>query len=223
MSQSSEFRFAIAAVDVVTFALFDGALQVLLRQTESAVPQYHGVPCLPGAVMTAEENADATLARVLKTKTGIASLYTEQLYTFTDVHRDARSRAIAIAYLGCLRPEVARAHTHATAQFVPVNAVPTLAYDHNTILSVAMKRLASKLLYTTIAQTLLPKKFTLSELQAVYEIVRGETLDKRNFRKKFLSLDVIKETGELQSGVANRPAALYTFTTEHVIEITPVL
>jgi 8-oxo-dGTP diphosphatase len=222
MNNHNEFRFAIAAVDAVIFAFFDNQLWTLIRPTETETKVYQGKYSLPGGVMRPTEDAEATLARILKDKSGLGAIYQEQLYTFTARDRDVRSRAIAIAYLGCVTPAVATGHHHETARFVPVTDVPALAYDHEAILAVARKRLASKLLYTTIAKTLLPKQFTLSELQSLYEVVRGIELDKRNFRKKFLSLGVVVDSGEVQQGVANRPAALYSFVDKGITEIDPV-
>jgi 8-oxo-dGTP diphosphatase len=222
MNNHNEFRFAIAAVDAVIFAFYENQLHVLVRPTETETKVYQGKFSLPGSVMRPTEEASDTLDRVIKDKTGLSQVYEEQLYTFTAKDRDVRSRAIAIAYLCCVPPAIVSAHQHRDARFVPLTQVPTLAYDHDVILATAHKRLASKLLYTTIAKTLLPKQFTLSELQSVYEGVRRETLDKRNFRKKFLSLGVIEGSGEVQQGVANRPAALYTFVDKGVTEIDPV-
>jgi 8-oxo-dGTP diphosphatase len=222
MTLDSSFRFAIAAVDAVVFGIDAGELKVLIRDVETETATYAGLFCFPGGVMRPTENAEETLTRILHDKAGLETVFTEQLYTFTDIHRDKRSRAVAIAYLGLVSPEVIATYTHEKAAWVPVRDISKLAYDHLEMLKMARARLASKLLYTTIARTLLPKRFTLSELQAVYEIVCGEVFDKRNFRKKILALDIIKDTGEMQSGVANRPAALYSFVGKSVIEI-PVI
>ncbi len=223
MSSQTDFRFAIAAVDAVVFAFFDNQLQVLIRPTETDFRAYQGKNSLPGGVMRVEEDATATLTRVLKEKAGLKLMYNEQLYTFTGPKRDLRSRAIAIAYLGCVAPHVAVTYHHDVAHFVPVKSLPALAYDHADIVAVASKRLASKLMYTTIARTLLPTQFTLSELQSLYEVVSGQTFDKRNFRKKILNLGILTDSGEVQSGVANRPAALYSFTGTAVSEINPIV
>jgi len=222
MAFDPSFRFAIAAVDAVVFGIDAGELKILLRTVETETNTYKGLSCVPGGVMRATENAEDTLKRILKDKAGLDSVYTEQLYTFTDINRDTRSRAVAIAYLGLVTPEVIKKYTFEKAAWVPVSSIPELAYDHGAMYTMAHKRLASKLLYTTIARTLLPKLFTLSELQAVYEIICGEVFDKRNFRKKILALDIIADSGEVQSGVANRPAALYSFVGKSVIDI-PVI
>lgn len=223
MNTVNNFKFAIAAVDIAIFAIVEGVLLVLLRETETDGVQYRGMQGLPGGVMRSTEDAQGTLERILRDKASLTLGYYEQLYTFTEINRDVRSRAIAIAYFACVPPDVVRTFKHPKANWVPVSQVPELAYDHSTILAVARKRLGSKLLYTSIAKTLLPPTFTLSELQAVYEIVRGDTLDKRNFRKKILALGIIEDSGEVQTGVANRPATLYSFVSEDVIEIEAII
>lgn len=223
MSSISEFRFAIAAVDAVVFAFFNNELHVLVRPTDTEYKEYQGKFSLPGGVMRAHEDATTTLTRILKDKAGLGLVYHEQLYTFTALDRDVRSRAIAIAYVAFVSPEVAQQYQHESAQFVPVTKLPTLAYDHAEIVAVARRRLASKVMYTTIARTLLPTQFTLSELQSLYEVVSGQTFDKRNFRKKILSLGIVADSGEVQSGVANRPATLYTFVGTTVTEISPIV
>ena len=219
MALDSSYRFAIAAVDAVIFAVVNGELVTLLRPVATDTAEYKGFSAFPGGVMKPNEDAPTALARHLKEKVGLNDVYTEQLATFTAVNRDVRSRAVAIAYLGLVSPRTVETFSYAGATWVPVKSIKKLAYDHNDMLAVAHRRLASKLLYTTIVRLLLPKQFTLTELQSVYEIVRGEEFDKRNFRKKILALDIIKETGEVQSGVANRPAALYTLVGQNVTEI----
>lgn len=222
MTLDPSFRFAVAAVDAVIFGIHNGTLHVLVRSVETATHHYQGMQGFPGGVMRPTENAEDTLKRILEEKAGLQKVYVEQLYTFTDINRDSRSRAVAIAYLGLVQGEVIATYTHDKATWVPVQSISKLGYDHFDMLTMARKRLASKLLYTTIARMMLPNRFTLSELQAVYEIVCGEVFDKRNFRKKILALDIIKDSGEVQSGVANRPAALYTFVGKSIVEI-PVI
>jgi 8-oxo-dGTP diphosphatase len=222
MKLDPTFRFAIAAVDAVIFAVVDGKLLTLVRPVVTETGAYKGQYGFPGGIMKPTEDAPTALSRHLKEKAGLRDVYTEQLATFTSVDRDIRSRAVAIAYLGLVPPKIVETYNHPDARWVEVTDVPKLAYDHDEMLAMARKRLASKLLYTTIVRLLLPKQFTLSELQSIYEIVRGEVFDKRNFRKKILTLDIITDTGEVQSGMANRPAALYTFTGKTVIEVSQI-
>lgn len=220
MKLDSSFRFAIAAVDAVIFAVVDGTLMTLIRPVVATTAPYKGMFCFPGGIMLPSEDADSALVRHLKEKVQLTKVYTEQLATFTAVNRDVRSRAVAIAYLGLVPPSVVASYVHDEARWVPVKEVTQLAYDHSDMMQLAHKRLASKLLYTSIVRLLLPKTFTLTELQTVYEVVRGEQFDKRNFRKKILALNIIEDSGEVQTGVANRPASLYTFIGGTVTEIS---
>jgi len=209
---------AVVAVDTVVFSVFDEALHVLLISVNRP-PHYKNMRGLPGGLLDVKETSDEAVRRHLSGKIGLSAFYFEQLYTFTSLHRDKRSRVVAIAHLGLVPASEARSIVGEGSRWVPVLEVGELAYDHNEILDTAVRRLAGKLLYTNIVRHLLPKKFTLTELQKVYEIIRNETFDKRNFRKKILSMSIIKDTREMQTGVANRPASLYTFTGTNVTEI----
>jgi len=213
-----QFRFAAVAVDVVVFGMRDNELCVLVDAVHRP-PHYDNILGFPGAMVLPEENTDETAARVFRDKVQLKPIHLEQLYTFSDISRDARNRVVSVAYVGCVRPNQIETYSHASASFVPVRTLKKMAYDHNSMLQLALQRLASKLEYTTIAQFLLPTHFTLTELQNVYEIVKRTTFDKRNFRKKILSLGIIAETGDLQSGVQNRPAALYKFSKSTIQKI----
>ncbi len=149
----------------------------------------------------------------------MTKLYLEQLYTFSDVERDKRNRVVSVAYLGLVRPDTAKAYKHDEAAFVPIKQLTSLAYDHDEMLQVALKRLQGKLSYTTIAQHLLPRHFTLSQLQTIYEVILKKELDKRNFRKKIIALGVVRDTGQVEEGVKHRPAALYEFTNNKLQEL----
>lgn len=214
---SSKIRFAAVAVDAVIFGIREGELRVLLVEVNRP-PHYTNIKGFPGGLVELEENADEAVARTLREKAGLESIYTEQLYTFSEKERDRRNRVISIAYI-CL----VNSHILDTlkAQWVPVTQIGTLAYDHNVMLQVALERLKGKLTYTNVARYLLPKKFTLSELQEVYEIVLGVQFDKRNFRKKVLSLNLVEDTGDTQEGVRNRPAVLYRFR-EQGVKVIPL-
>jgi 8-oxo-dGTP diphosphatase len=215
-------RFATVAVDVVVFAVLEGKLSVLLGEVDRP-PYYTDMEAFIGGIITAEETADDAIARHIASKTNLKKMYTEQLYTFSDIERDARSRVIAVSYIGLVRPEVAFTELAPGLRWCPVRQLPELAYDHNAMYKVAIERLRGKISYTNIAQYLLPKEFTLSELQAVYELILGKEVDKRNFRKKIIALEMVVETGEMQAGVKNRPAALYKFKSEKVTELPLVI
>jgi 8-oxo-dGTP diphosphatase len=212
-------RFAVVAVDAVVFGYVEGELCALVSPVNRP-PHYVNSYGFIGGIIQAEENTDQAIARILRQKGDVTLVHTEQLYTFSRVDRDKRNRVVSVGYLGFVRPDVARLYQHENARFVPIKKLKKLAYDHDEMLEVALGRLRGKLAYTTIAQFLLPKYFTLTELQGMYEHIIGVSFDKRNFRKKILSLDVVIETGKLQHGVKNRPAALFEFKNKKQTEIS---
>lgn len=211
-------RFAVMAVDIVTLGFVDGVLCGLVSPVNRP-PHYINTLGFLGGIVDAKETAEQASVRVLKQKGSIEHVYLEQLYTFSAVERDKRNRVVSVAYLGLVNPVVAAAYTHTEASFIPLKRLSKLAYDHDEMLQTALSRLQGKLAYTTIAQYLLAKHFTLSELQAVYEVILKKEFDKRNFRKKILALGVVKETGKMQEGVKNRPAALYEFSSKKITEL----
>jgi len=201
----NNLKFAVLAVDTVLLSIIDGILHVLL--IDVSVPQFKGKKGLPGGMITPTETAEEAVARHLSNKAGVSKTFLEQLYTFSSIKRDPRGRVVSVAYMG-LVPE-SKTGAVEGAVWVPVNKIGKLAYDHNEIVLTALGRLRSKVIYTDIVKNLLPKEFTLSQLQEMYEIILGSELDKRNFRKKILKLGLVKATGNEQRGEANRPASLY--------------
>ncbi|MEX0918012.1 MAG: NUDIX domain-containing protein [Candidatus Paceibacterota bacterium] len=214
-------RFAAVAVDAVLFGIHDGTLQVLIDAVHRP-PHYTNAEAFIGGLIDVSETAEEAIVRHLKGKAGLQNVYIEQLRTFSELERDKRNRVISVSYLGLVRPEVVATYKHKTARWCAVADLPKLAYDHDAMFQLAFQRLRGKLTYTTIAQFLLPKTFTLTELQDVYEIVLGTAIDKRNFRKKVLALSMVRDTGKTQQGVKNRPAALYTFTSPTLRELPMV-
>ncbi len=212
-------RFAVIAVDTIVFAFIKGTLCGLVSPVNRP-PHYVNTLGFLGGIIEANETAEETSVRILKQKGGLEKVYLEQLYTFSAINRDKRNRVVSVAYLGLLRPDAAAGYTHPEAKFIPLKQLSKLAYDHDEMMLTALTRLRGKLTYTTIAQYLLPKQFTLSELQTVYEVILQKEIDKRNFRKKILALDIVRETGKMQEGVKNRPAALYEFTSQKIKELT---
>lgn len=203
----------ILTVDSVILQLQHSQLAVLLIQ-RSQEP-FKGTWALPGGYDAAGETTSDAMTRILQAKGGLetrALQYIEQLFTFDTVARDPRGHAVSVTYVGLgtnLEPAISKA-TQQPA-FFPVANLPKLAYDHADIIQYAHERLRSKLTYTNAIFGLLPKVFTLTELQTAYEAVFGRPFDKRNFRKKYLSLDLIEETGEMRQEGAHRPARLYRF------------
>ncbi|MCK4670472.1 MAG: NUDIX hydrolase [Nanoarchaeota archaeon] len=197
-------------VDLNIFTIQHNELHVLLVKRK-AWP-HKGKWALPGGFVHMDEDLEQAAVRELKEETGVKDVYLEQLYTFGNPKRDPRTRVISVAYYALIRSKgvTLKPSTDVVdVKWVPAYDLLQLAFDHNEILKYALQRLKWKLEYTTVAFQLLPKKFTLTQLQKVYEIVLNKKLDKRNFRKKINSLDLIKETNEYTEDVAHRPARLY--------------
>lgn len=200
-------------VDLVIFALRDWELQVLLIRR--GVPPFEGRWALPGGFVRQGESLEDAARRELEEETGVRDVYLEQLYTFGDADRDPRGRIVTVAYYALLTGEAAplKAGTDAgAAAWMPARKHPPLAFDHDRILTYALERLVNKLDYTTVGFQLLPRKFTLSQLQRVYETVLGRSLDKRNFRRKVAILDILMPLDEWVQDGPSRPAQLYRFS-----------
>jgi len=210
VSKASDIQ---VTVDLVIFAMRDWQLEVLLIQR--GVPPFAGRWALPGGFVLDGESLDAAARRELAEETGVRDVYLEQLYTFGEPKRDPRGRVVTVAYYALLTTEVAPlvAGTDAgAARWMPARQHPPLAFDHEQILSYALERLTNKLEYTTVGFQLLPKKFTLGQLQRVYEAVLGRPLDKRNFRRKIALLAILKPLQEWAHEGPSRPAQLYQFS-----------
>lgn len=213
MNYDTPYVAPTLTVDAVIFQLSaENELHVLL--TKRANEPFKGSWALPGGYNAAGQTTIEALTHVVKHKAGIdidtQLNYLEQLYTFDTIARDPRGHAVSVTYMG-LGCAIEPHDSAQTIGFYPVEKLPNLAYDHEEIIKYARDRLASKLGYTNVVSGLLDNKFTLSQLQAAYEAVIGKELDKRNFRKKFLSLNMIHETGETWRDGAHRPAQLYAF------------
>ena len=199
-------------VDAVVFGVEDDDLKVLL--VRRGVEPFQGQWALPGGFVGPDEGLDEAARRELREESGADVRHLEQLYTFGDPRRDPRERVITVAYFALvdLPAHRLRAATDATdAAWFPALAPPALAFDHDHILETAIGRLRAKLGYAPVGFELLPAKFTLTEVQRLYEIILGRPMDKRNFRRKVLALDVLVELDERRSGVAHRAPRLYRF------------
>lgn len=197
-------------VDAVVFGAAD-ELSVLLIKRKGA--PFRGRWALPGGFVQMREDLEAACRRELKEETGVEPAYLEQLYTFGAPKRDPRGRVISVAYLALVNPashEAVASSDASAAQWVPFwKVLSWIAFDHRNILDVALARLRAKVRYAPIGFDLLPGRFSLVELQALYEKILGTPLDKRNFRKKILSTNLLDLTGEvLKHG---RPTRMYRF------------
>jgi 8-oxo-dGTP diphosphatase len=207
-------------VDVVILSLVENDLQVLLIKRKYA--PFAGMWAIPGGFVRMAESLEAAAARELAEETGVTDVYMEQLYTFGAPNRDPRTRVITVAYFALVPYHAIQHHpgeeTPETAWFSMFN-LPELAFDHADILDYALTRLRYKLEYTAVGFQLLPDVFTLSELQKAYETILGEKLDKRNFRRKILSAEILAETGQKKKEGEGRPAKLYRYREDAVAEV----
>ena len=214
MSMRSPAGRVLLTVDTVIFTVRDDALQVLL--VRRGIAPFKGRWAIPGGFVLADESLDDAARRELREETGLTDVWLEQLYTFGDPGRDPRGRVITASYFALISPDRApplplAGGDAADARWWNAADLPRpLAFDHEGILSTAIQRLRGKLTYTTIAFELLPQKFTLSEVQRVYEAILGEPIDKRNFRKRIDLLGIVRPLGETTSARAGRPARLFT-------------
>ncbi len=209
------------AVDVVIFTITAGDLKALLVEVKSG--PFAGQWAFPGGLVRVGDSPEATAARELLVQTGLHDVYLEQLRTFGEPTRDPHAHVVSVAFFA-LVPEPGTAHAadrngkYSRARWLPVRALPPLAYDHNVIAAYALERLQAKLEYTNIVYSLLADEFTLGELQEIYEVILGRTLDRRNFRKKILALRLLRRLRRRRRG-PHRPAQLYAFTCRQPMNI----
>jgi len=205
------------AVDVAVFTVLDRALQVLLVRVRRGA--FAGRWALPGGRVQADETLEGAARRLLAAETGVRGIYLEQLYTFGQPERDPHGRVVSVAYFALIPHGALQARPAAAgrareplphAAWCRLPRLPPLAYDHRAVVRTALARLRAKLAYTNLVYTLLPPRFTLGELQEQYEAILGCRLDRRNFRKKVLSLGLLAGAGGVRRG-PHRPAALYAF------------
>lgn len=200
------------AVDVILFTVEQSALRVLLIRRDLA--PFEGRWALPGGFVLVDESVDAAAQRELEEETGVRVRWLEQLYTFGEVDRDPHRRVISVSYFALIDASQLDPKAGGDArgvQWCDVDALPDLAFDHERMIRYAHERLAYKTEYAPVAFQLLPPTFTLAELQEVYEVILGRTLDKRNFRRKIAALAIVEPTGDARSEGRGRPAALHRF------------
>lgn len=200
------------AVDVVIFTIRDSDLHVLL--VRRAIAPFAGRYAIPGGFVHEDESLEDAARRELDEETGVRDVYLEQLYSFGDPGRDPRGRVVTVAYFALIaadRTALQAGSDADEAAWFPVDAPPSLAFDHGRILAYALERLRNKLEYTTVGFQLLPAKFTLGELQAVYEAILGRRVDKRNFRRKIALLAIVTPLKEHRA-TGRKPARLYRFS-----------
>lgn len=208
------------AVDAVIFTVRQGELQALLIQMKKQ--PYQGQWAFPGGLIENQETTEEAARRILEAQTGVKKVYLEQLATFDDPKRDVLGRVLSVVYFALIpdtNVELRTTDKYEDVRWWSMKKLPHLAYDHGHVAKVALARLRAKLEYTNIVWSLLPPEFTLTELQTTYENILGQSLDKRNFRKKILVLNLLEETGKKRTGQRHRPAELYRFTQRKLVQV----
>jgi 8-oxo-dGTP diphosphatase len=207
-------------VHVVLFSLSEDRLRVLLSPCHR--PDAQGCWELPGVPLLMDESLEEAAQRALSSPVDRRQVYLEQLYTYGDCGRSKRGLGkslVSVVYFALAPAASWRQFTPPEADcWFPVEGLPALVFNHGEILRYALRRLRYKLEYSAVAFQLLPDTFTLSEIQHTYEIILGERLDKRNFRRRILRADVIEETSQQRSG-EGRPARLYRYRPDAVAEV----
>ncbi len=213
-----EYPHPAVTTDVVLFTIKDQKLQILL--IKRAAEPFQEMWALPGGFLEINETLENCALRELEEETGISGVYLEQFYTFGKPGRDPRERVISISYIALAPAEKLNPKASSDAQEVnwhSIGSLPELAFDHVDIIKLAHQRLVTKLDHSTIAFNFMQQTFTLSELQAVYEILLNARLDKRNFRKRILTRDLLEATGEYSRNGNHRPAK--TYRTKHLKQV----
>jgi 8-oxo-dGTP diphosphatase len=209
--QENDIRFAVLATDIACFRIIDKQLCILIGKAAAYSP-FAGQWALIGGMIRPKETAEDAASRLLLDKAGIKKIYTEQVHTFSAINRDPRGRVVSVAYLALAYfdpQDISKAKLE--TKWLPLKKLPKLAYDHDEIVKHSLNHLKLTITNTDLARHLLPHEFTLTELQNVHEVVMGERMDKRNFRKKILSSGMLKDTKRTQKKGVMRPAVLFIF------------
>ena len=202
-------------IDCVIFSFEDGQLNVLLAERNEY--PYKDWWALPGYFVNKYEEMEDAVSRILLEMTGLKDIYMDQLAAFAGVKRHPEGRILTVAYMALVQIDEVRNKISSGTNYMrqlkwfPVSDLPDLAFDHKEILNLSLERLKKTVTYSTAPYELLPAKFTLTQLQLVYESLLNKKLDKRNFRKKINNLGYLKELNEFQKGVSYRAAKLYSF------------
>ncbi|MFN6943891.1 MAG: NUDIX hydrolase [Cytophagaceae bacterium] len=197
------------SIDCVIFGFEESKLKVLLIRRLQEPDK--GRWALPGGFVLEKEDLDQSAHRILDELTGVSDLFMEQVYTFGDVDRYPPRRVITIVYYALIKPAAYHLKSEADAKWFDIDKIPDLPYDHIKIFKTAFEKLKKTVRYEPVGFELLPEKFSLTELQQLYEAILETSLDKRNFRKKLLKMDLLLSLDETQKNVAHRAARLYKF------------
>ena len=201
-------------VEVLTniFTVEKGKLKILLARKNTE--PYKGYWELPNKILSNEETLEETKEKILEETIGTSNIYTEQNYTFSKLDRNPNNRILATSYIGLIDSktiEIKNKKNENNWEWFTINELPKIAVDHKEVIENATELLKTKLVSANILKKLFPSDFTLPELQEIYENIMNKKLDRRNFRKKFINLGLIEDTGYKSEGRSGRPAKLYRF------------
>ncbi len=222
-ADNDTFLKALVSVDCVIFGFADNELKVLLIRSDLEI--YKDRWSLLGDLVRVAEDLDTAAYRVLKERTGLTEVYLEQVYTFSAPDRHPQGRVISTAYYSLVNIQDHQLKlAHNELHWHPVKEIPTLAFDHDQILSTCLTRLREKIQEYPIVFNLLPEKFSLRELQSLYEAILDTKMDRRNFRKKFLMMNWLLDIDEYEENVSHRPSKLYRFNNSYknTVNATPM-
>lgn len=197
------------SVDCVIFGFDDHGLRALLIPSD--LDEYRNSWTLLGYLVQTDEDPDSAAYRVLQNRTGLKNVFLEQVYTFGKPNRHPAGRVVTVAYYALINIAKCKLTTQAhELHWHPVKDIRELAFDHKQIFDTCFQRLQDAILENHVGFNLLPPKFSLRKLQSVYEAILGRELDRRNFRKKILAMDILKDLDEIEADVPHRPGKLYS-------------
>ena len=210
------------SVDAVVFG-YEPKVGISVLLIKRKIDPFKGQWAIPGGLVMEEESLETAVKRELKEETGITVNYLEQLYTFGDLQRDPRNRVVTVAYYGLVRQssfEVYAATDAEDAEWFTLTGLPKLAFDHDKIMDIAIERLRNKISYEPIGFELLDEKFPFSELEKLYGAIKGKDVDRRNFKKKFMQLNILEQLSEKRKAEGKgRPGALFKFNKERYFKL----
>ena len=212
------FLKALVSVDCVIFGFADNELKVLLIKSDLEV--FKDQWSLLGDLLRPNEDLETASYRVLKERTGLSDVYLEQVYTFSALHRHPGGRVITTAFYSLVNIKDHQLKlSHNELHWHDVKGLNSLAFDHDKILETCLHRLREQIQEHPIVFNLLPEKFSLRELQSLYEAILNTKMDRRNFRKKFFLMDWLVDLDELETDVSHRPGKLYKFNDVHLKDL----
>lgn len=211
---NNDYKCALS-VDCVIFGYTDADLYVATIRCN--MPPYDGLFSLVGDLVRPDEDADQAVQRVITERTGLKNLYFEQVFTFTNARRHPLGRVVSVAYYSLIKLDEyldSSSSVNSEMKWMNVKEIGKLAFDHNEIFTKCFSQLKDQMKERPVGFSLLPKKFTLNQLQELFEIILEIKLDKRNFRRKLLAMDILNDLNEFQADVSHRPAKYYSFNRE---------